>query len=649
MWSRSDNVRAARMSIRHRNDIDGLRALAIVPIVLFHAGLSQLAGGFIGVDIFFVISGYLITSIVVRDLEGGTFSIVGFYQRRVVRILPALVVVLAIVLVAGCLLLLPNEIRELGASGAAASGFGANFYFWNTTDYFNEAAELKPLLHMWSLGVEEQFYLLYPPFLYVAYRAVSVRQDPLRRLRWLFALIVIGSFVFGLVLKSRLPDFVFYLLPSRAWELGLGGMVAIGALPRVSSARLRDAISVLGLAAIVAGLVVIDSSRDFPAPWALLPCLGTAALIGYGEGAITSVLLSAAPLRWIGLISYSLYLWHWPIISFYRIRVGLELTIAQATALIAASVIAATGSYVFVERIFLARYRRVDPSQRRRIVACGVAAVLLAVLAGLVVMARAYDWHDYPPEVVRVVSYADYKSSDEKQYQFRNDTCFITKRPELNVKACMTPSTTKPNIVVVGDSHAAQYWRAIALRFTEAEVLQATATGCRPTLFAAGSKRCTDIVDFVFRDLASDKNARIDVVVLAGRWRDDDLLKLPPTIQWLRSRGIEVTVIGPTVEYESSFPQLLARSMLASDLARMADERVVERRHYDRLLGPLVRAAGARYISIHELECPHEECRLLAPDGGPLHFDYGHLTLSGARYLVERFPPLFPDRPRVDR
>ena len=207
-------------ALGHRPEIDGLRSLAILPILLLHCGVSALAGGYIGVDIFFVISGYLITAIVMREVVAGSFSLVDFYRRRIVRILPALVVMIAVVLAAGCVLLFPVELRKLGQSAAATAAFGSNIYFYLTIDYFS--SDTNPLVHTWSLAVEEQFYLLYPLLL------IALQRAQRRSIIGLFVVLSVISFAIGGYLAFRDPSAAFYLLPSRIWELLLGGLVALG-------------------------------------------------------------------------------------------------------------------------------------------------------------------------------------------------------------------------------------------------------------------------------------------------------------------------------------------------------------------------------------------------------------------------------------
>ncbi|HEV2865900.1 MAG TPA: acyltransferase, partial [Allosphingosinicella sp.] len=280
---------------RYRPDVDGLRALAVAPILLGHAGVPGFGGGFLGVDLFFVISGYLITSILARDLGEGRFSLIGFYRRRAVRILPALLTMLAAVLLAGHLLMFPAESKELGKSAGAAAGFIANLYFYSSIGYFSPAAELRPLLHTWSLGAEEQFYLLYPLLLAGAYRVFG------RRLVPAVMVLTLASLAFSAAAAWRWPEDAFYLLPSRGWELGLGGLAALGVLPALGRA-VQNGAALAGAALVAMGLVFASWGLAVPVPAALLPCAGCMLLLTYGEGAATSRLFAAHPARALGLI-----------------------------------------------------------------------------------------------------------------------------------------------------------------------------------------------------------------------------------------------------------------------------------------------------------------------------------------------------------
>jgi len=615
--------------MRYRNDIDGLRAVAVIPIVLYHAGVSRISGGFIGVDVFFVISGYLITSIMIADMEAGRFSILDFYRRRTVRIFPALFTMLIVVMAVGMATLFPGDLRSLAASAAAAAGFVSNIWFELTTGYFGQAAETKPLLHTWSLGVEEQFYLVHPLLL------VLVRRFAPARLKLVLGLTALASFVLGLVLvlPLHLATDAFYALPGRIWELGLGALVAVGAAPEVTKGRARDALALAGLGLIGLGYAVIRPDSLFPAPWALLPALGTALLVAYGAGAVTERVLAWGPLRWVGAISYSLYLWHWPIITFWRLRHDMALTPADTAIVVVLSLAAATASHVLIEKPFLKRFRQ---GRSGPIVAVG--ATGLAAMLGLafVVHQGAATWRTYPPEVVKVASYVDYPSTADHEAQFLDGTCFVSLGEVYQRDACLKLSTTKPNMLVFGDSHAAQYWKAITERFPGWNVMQATGAACRGLWNVRAESHCLGFMPWVLDDWLVAN--RIDAIVLAGRWLDGEDGLVKDTVSRLVARGIHVTVIGPVVEYDGEMPAILADAMMRGDPELAARKRLMERRTRDRTMAPIVKATGATWVSAWDTECPDDHCRLFDGDGGPMHFDYGHVTLSGARILMKALP-----------
>lgn len=609
--------------MQYRNDIDGLRAAAIVPILLFHAGVSTLHGGFVGVDIFFVISGFLITSIIRRKLDGGTFSIASFYKRRAVRILPALALMLVGTLIAGKFLLLAVELRDLGTSAAAAMAFVANIHFWLIVDYFDSGSETKLLLHTWSLGVEEQFYIVYPFFL------LLMRRRSQRFVALAVLLATLLSFALSMYLSRAAPSAAFYLIPMRAWEFGMGALIALNTFPGIASKRVRDVAAMTGAALVLVAVFRIRPDSAFPAPWALLPCTGAVLLIAYGRDAITAHILAWKPVRAVGLISYSLYLWHWPIITIYRLNYGMEISSGGKILVIALSFAFAAVSYFLVEQPFLRRHRQTRP---RTVLITGGAAVVSVAAASLLVSSQAVAIVQHPPAVNLVGSYADYRSKAQHPYQFRGGTCFASKGQQYDRARCLTLQSGRPNVIVMGDSHAAQYWRAIALRFPSVNVVQATASGCRPTLAFTGRDRCVSVMKLVLNDVVRQPN--VAGVVLAGRWQESEVAPLVDTVSHLRKLGIAVTVIGPTVEYEEDMPRLLARSMLAGNPSRIRTRIRRSRFDLDRQMKPLVEKAGGLYLSETDFECPKGVCKLFDRDGGPYHFDYGHLTFAASKEVV---------------
>jgi peptidoglycan/LPS O-acetylase OafA/YrhL len=624
--------RPVTSALRHRNDIDGLRAVAILPIVLFHAGISALAGGFVGVDIFFVISGFLITSIIVRELAEGRFRLVNFYRRRVVRIFPALFAMCAIVLVFGGWRLLPGEFARLADSTMAALAFASNIHFWLVSDYFAPEAELMPLLHTWSLGVEEQFYIFFPLGMIIVWRFLR------GRFAWLLALAAVVSFAGGWVIALGSPVAAFYLLPVRAWELLAGGLVAVSGITHAArpGPRGREAVAAAGAALLLAGVVFVRDGAGFPMPQAAVPTLGAALVIACGERTAVGRVLSLGLLRYIGRISYSTYLWHWPLIAFWRIETGIALDPPETVGLVAASLAMGALSYHFVERPFMDRYR--TRGSAWTVVCVGIGTLAAGVAATALVARTADSWRRIDPEVARIAAYADYTDRLEYQYQFRRGPCFrgeaqaqIPFRPS----ECVALSATRPNVVVVGDSYAAQFWRAIALRLPQDNVMQATASGCRPLVGSGGDLRCREVADYVLGPLLD--SGRLSTVVLAGRWLPEDLKYLPATIARVKAGGATPVVIGPVPEYQGPFPSILARAIANHDMASIDRWRVPARVELDREMAALVQRAGGTYLSPIATLCPAGHCLLTTPERAPIQFDYGHLTLSGARWVVDRF------------
>ena len=341
----------------YRADVDGLRALAVASVIAFHAFPTLAPGGFVGVDIFFVISGFLITGILRREIADSTFSIARFYGRRARRPFPALAVVLAAALVMGWAVLFADEYRRLGTHVAAGVAFVSNIAFWAETGYFDAESELKPLLDLWSLGVEEQFYIVWPLIIALTFRA---------RLNFLAVVATLGllSFAVGIALVDARPASAFFLPHPRFWELMVGGLLA-AAVPMLDArstaaegsagarhgvAKLREAAALGGLCLIGLSIALIDQNASFPGWWALLPAAGSALLIGAGPTTwIARHLTSRRALVFIGLISYPLYLWHWPPLSFGRIIAEGEPTLQARAALVLAAVILAWATYRYVE------------------------------------------------------------------------------------------------------------------------------------------------------------------------------------------------------------------------------------------------------------------------------------------------------------
>ena len=332
----------------YRPDIDGLRAVAVLAVVAYHAAPAALPGGFVGVDVFFVISGFLISGILQDALAAGRFSLADFYARRIRRIFPALALVLAATLLYGQLVLLPGERALLGRDAAGGAGFVANLVFWSEVGYFDRDAATKPLLHLWSLGVEEQFYIAWPLFLWALHRTTVLRGGGIRLAP--IALLAAASLATSLVLTPHSPAVAFYAPFTRVWELALGAALAC-ARPVIAARGHRDALSLAGLALIALALAFVQAGPGFPGWHALLPTAGAALLIAAGPDALVNRrLLALRPMVAIGLISYPLYLWHWPLLSYaHIINLGRAPKPLLLAALLAAAIALSWLTWRFVE------------------------------------------------------------------------------------------------------------------------------------------------------------------------------------------------------------------------------------------------------------------------------------------------------------
>ena len=609
--------------MKYRADIDGLRALAVVPVLLYHAGIPGFPGGFVGVDIFFVISGYLICGMIDADIRAGAFSLGNFYKRRALRILPALFVMFLVTSALAYVYCLPVELEDYAKSLASAVGSISNIYFTGTAGYFDAPAETKPLLHTWSLGVEEQFYLIVPLLMLLAWRVAP------KRAKLLFAVATVLSFAAALAVSTRNPTFVFYLTPCRAWELGLGALLAIKFIPAPQTELAKNACGLAGMLLLLAAIFLGSPT----APLLLMTSLasiGATLVIASSERGISMVgrLLSLRPVVFIGLISYSLYLWHWPLIVFQRtdgLLLPASFGIATKLMLVAISFGIAWLSWKFIETPF--RSRGKDSSKATVFGVASAAMASAAALCGLVLIAGGAPFR-FPERVVAIASYLGYDASAA----FRSGQCYLaTNRQQLDVETCLKLDEKRQNYLLVGDSHAAHLWFGLSSAMPKVNVLQATASACRPAVQPVSrldTRACPKLMRFVFNDFLA--NNRVDKVLLSASWKDEDIPDLISTLAALKSKGIDVTVLGPIVEYDSALPRLLADEILRNNRFLASRTRTPGIRERDRELSRIVAAKGATYVSVYDAICSTGHCDEFADDDVPLQFDAGHLTAKGS-------------------
>jgi peptidoglycan/LPS O-acetylase OafA/YrhL len=659
-------------SLSYRPDIDGLRAVAVLPVVLYHFRVPGFGGGFVGVDVFFVISGYLITSLIYGEMRAGEFSILRFYERRVRRIFPALFTVVAAALVAGVALFFPRDLLRLAESAAATALFASNFDFWLQSGYFDVGADLKPLLHTWSLAVEEQFYLVFPALLRLLHTS--------RRYSLLGLVTALGILSFGLSLWAvrEHPSAAFYLAPYRTWELMLGAILALADVPPPKSSLTSDALSLVGLAAIGWAVFGFTAATPFPGLNAAFPCLGAAALIyaGSAKGVVRSVLASR-PFVFVGLISYSLYLWHWPIHVYANYVFGATVGTAWTLVLIALSFCLAVLSWRFVEQPF--RHRQVF--SRRAIFGYGggVTAGTL-VLTGLLFAFHGLP-HRFPPNVQSILVEAD-------DIEPRRHECFNRSAEDVEAgRICAIGdfNAQVPTFLLWGDSHGDALLPAVdaAARRAGRKGLFVAHGRCPPlvhlSLTDEPTGRCAQLNDAALK-LAMRKE--ITEVILTARWAYYDqgdgygpdaselrhLIDLDPpaapdssqhtafarilerTVRALVRAGKKVIIVAPVPEPGIDVPEALARQALygvgevptlTTSLYRARDAFVLND------LTMLHRRYGVVIVDPAVILCMTNSCALQR-DGRPLYVDHHHLSVFGALEISPLFVPAFADREKPD-
>jgi peptidoglycan/LPS O-acetylase OafA/YrhL len=611
-------------AIRYRRDIDGLRAFAILPVLLFHAHVPGFSGGYVGVDIFFVISGYLITGIIAREVDERRFSLARFYERRFRRILPALTLMMVAVLGVAAWLYLPGDLEGVPRSALAATFFASNLWFFADTGYFAGGADVKPLLHTWSLAVEEQYYIGFPILLMLLARFAP---------RWRTAVVAMaaaGSLALCIAMQRDATGFAFYLLPARAWELFAGALLALGAVPAVRARWLREAIAWAGFGAIAVAVVLYDRTTLFPGMAALLPVAGAAALLHGAPGTSMGRLLALPPLVGVGLLSYSLYLWHWPLIVFTEYATDMPVEGWTRIAVIGGALLAAYLSWRFVERPFR------DPRRVSARAIFGFAAAAMALLCGLsLALLAAGPWPSrFAPAVLAQIAGRD----DVSPERGRCHDSFVR-----GVQPCALGARTAPDALLWGDSHGVELAYALGeeARAEGRSLIQRTASSCPPVLgYEAKDARCAAANRAAFAAIRADPHIRR--VYLAAFWGNGDfddpafVARLDRTVAALRAEGRAVTIIGPAPPQPFDVPRRLAHLARVEKLAGATgvERAAIEgRTRHLRALFAAWQARGVTYIDSIATLCDASHCAI-ERDGKPLYFDSHHLSVAGARLVI---------------
>lgn len=634
----------------YRPDIDGLRALAVLAVVAFHAFPGRVPGGFVGVDVFFVISGYLITGIIAGEASRGTFSYLRFYARRARRIFPALIVVVVATLLLGWLILLPDEFGRLGVDALGGALFSANLVVWHEAGYFDAASVTKPLLHLWSLGVEEQFYLVWPVMLLGVWRWHRHRLA-------IIGAIAIVSFALNLMTVRTSPTAAFNAPWTRMWELMIGAMLAVRpAVLRTPGAR--DLASLGGLLLIFTAIVRFHSELAYPGWYALAPTLGAALIIVAGQHALVNrALLTRRVAVFVGLISYPLYLWHWPLLVFTRLVLSAYVP-PLSTSISRIVTLAVVGLSFIVAYL---TYRLAEQPLRRRSDVTVVGGRLAFALGLTACLALAITLKPAP-----------LRSGDQgtalAMAARRDWTTPLS--PDVVFYAS---GSGAPEILFVGDSHTEQYYPAVkqtaGAMVPVPTVAFSTRGGC-PFLPLVNERSCAAVYR---RSMAHASEPSVRRVVIAGAWplyvdeafgRDSGgatLLRvdgrsatlpevrraffaLTKDVAGLRAMGKDVVIITSHPNLPSADPLLLAAPLrmgfVTSDRSsRFAPFSLAEFRKtaawVDEQLASVARESGARLIAPGDYLCANDVCPAADESGRPLRMDSGHFRpFAAIRYFT---------------
>lgn len=628
-------------SLSYRPDVDGLRAVAVLSVVFCHAGFG-FPGGYIGVDVFFVISGFLIAGLIHKELQRGTFTLANFWERRVRRIMPALLVVTVVTMVAGWFMLMPDAYYSLGKAVVGLALLGSNVQFWMETNYFESAAEEKPMLHTWSLSVEEQFYLFVPVFL-----LLLARKGVLRRAFLLLAVAAMLSFMVSVYASHRFPSANFYLLPTRAWELFAGALLAF--FPDkwfAVSGRSKEFAAVLGMALILVPCFVYDHETRFPGLTAVPPVLGTALVIW--SGTLSARLpamgrvLAWRPVVFIGLISYSLYLWHWPLLSFSRYQSVKGLPEIERVVLVVASVILATLSWRFVETPF--RTRQLFPERRRIFTAAAVAFV--GVLGGGVLLVASQGFVSRVSDRTRLLAET---GKFDSSYVRELDVDDI---PKNLVRLGETNAAAPAQLVVWGDSHAMAILPAIDSLCRETGTTAVAAThAATPPVVGYFSKNQWGLNErsIPFNNAVMDyiQSKGIKSVLLVSYWNMHCEVPafqtaLKKTISQLQSAGTTVYLMKDLPHYEFDILKSVVRySYKGLDMASLgmtpAEYEALDK--FPPTLLQELRELGAQILEPVPLLKARSKSEKFLPydDGGCFYYDSNHLSTYGSLALKPLF------------
>jgi peptidoglycan/LPS O-acetylase OafA/YrhL len=620
--------------LKYRSEIDGLRALAVVPVILFHAGFDLFSGGFVGVDVFFVISGYLITTILIEDIENDRFSLVNFLERRARRILPALFFIMLVCIPFAWIWMLPSQMKDFLQSLVAASLFASNILFWKKENYFEAAAQTNPLLHTWTLAVEAQYYILFPIFLILAWRFGK------NRVFWMIVMMAVISLLLSEWGWRNKPTANFYLAPTRAWELFAGSIVAF--VIQKNGVQKNNFLAILGLAAIIFSIFAYDKSTPFPSVYTLAPVLGVVLLILYAEKeTIVAKLLNTKSFVGLGLISYSTYLWHQPLFVFAKLKLfstSFQLTMIALSFL---SVMLGYLSWRYVEKPF--RTKEIQ----NRVSIFGIAFIGLTIF--LIFFFGEREGYE---------NRLSAKSIDFNQRLYNKETQFEF---DVSAKRAFVDDGRK-KILIIGDSYAKDFLEGLVTVFGDDInrfdiVMKSVARRCKNVLadtpdlnkyLYPSDTHCFDKIERIGSPewLPLIKDA--DLIIVRSYWDVLPTFEMPRTYDYLNIiNNQRVIFIGSQffgtnnlfnnpfnslVKIESVVPNMETHGIL--DVKPYSMYNYNGYTSYDLIVQAAKLMSGRNYFDVMGLFCSKKKCRVTDENGYPLTNDLSHLTSDGERMMM---------------
>lgn len=604
-----------------RAEIDGLRAVAVLPVIFFHAGFEYFGGGFIGVDVFFVISGYLITTILIEDIENERFSVLDFYERRARRLLPALFFVMFCCIPAAWLLMLPGQMKDFSQSLIAVSMFVSNILFWRESGYFDTAAEEKPLLHTWSLAVEEQYYVLFPIFLMLSWRFGK------NRVFWMIIIMAVISLLLSEWGWRNKASANFYLAPTRAWELFSGSIAAFSI--QKYGVRENNSLALLGLCAIILSIVLYDESTPFPSIYALMPVLGTVLLVLFAhEKTIAARLLRTKALVIVGLISYSAYLWHQPLLAFARIGSAGQPQNSVIFIFVISSLLLAYFSWKYIEAPFRDRTK----FSRGKVFSFSIVGLVSFSLFGI----AGYNTDGFQKRYKMLfegdVGQTEYFQYIDEQYVDCEPGSVASKALEWGgVLRCKQSKIGEFDWLLLGDSHAEHLFIGLAEANPENNI----------AFYILGGKPYYGGQTFenIFDTVASIETPKTIFLSMSYQRRvksSNELLDgFSSTISFLQNLGHNLILVGDVPRFDVSAENCkygASIEQLQSFCSMSKDDFSKQLNIFDAPLKKLAEKYTVPYIPIHESLCSLDSCSMIK-DGNLLYRDNNHLNVIGSRLV----------------